>query len=154
MKYFDFELLGIKRKLPFVKVAGRLALASFVVISDTELVKAAAPELVKRLPEVDLLLTAEAKGIILAYEMSRIMGMENFVVARKSYKPYSKKNKRFGLTDTKQNVSAANGSPSLMTFLQRVNHLLLLKRSPQPPVPRSLPALPFWLNWNLSADRI
>ena len=88
MKYFDFELLGIKRKLPFVKVAGRLALASFVVISDTELVKAAAPELVKRLPEVDLLLTAEAKGIILAYEMSRIMGMENFVVARKSYKPY------------------------------------------------------------------
>ena len=92
MKYFDFELLGIKRKLPFVKVAGRLALASFVVISDTELVRAAAPELVKRLPEVDLLLTAEAKGIILAYEMSRLMsrlmGMENFVVARKSYKPY------------------------------------------------------------------
>ena len=37
---------------------------------------------------MDLLLTAEAKGIILAYEMSRIMGMENFVVARKSYKPY------------------------------------------------------------------
>ena len=79
---------GLSGKLPFVKVAGRLALASFVVISDTELVKAAAPELVKRLPEVDLLLTAEAKGIILAYEMSRIMGMENFVVARKSYKPY------------------------------------------------------------------
>ena len=50
MKYFDFELLGIKRKLPFVKVKGRLSLASFVVISDTELVQAAAPELVKRLP--------------------------------------------------------------------------------------------------------
>ena len=88
MKYFDFELLGIKRKLPFVKVKGRLSLASFVVISDTELVQAAAPELVKRLPEVDLLMTAEAKGIILAYEMSRLMGMKDFVVARKSYKPY------------------------------------------------------------------
>ena len=88
MKYFDFELLGIKRKLPFVKVKGRLSLASFVVISDTELVQAAAPELVKRLPEVDLLMTAEAKGIILAYEMSRIMGMKDFIVARKSYKPY------------------------------------------------------------------
>ena len=58
------------------------------MISDTELVKAAAPELVKRLPEVDLLMTAEAKGIILAYEMSRIMGMKDFIVARKSYKPY------------------------------------------------------------------
>ena len=88
MKYFDFELLGIKRKLPYVKVKGRLSLASFVVISDTELVQAAAPELVKRLPPVDLLMTAEAKGIILAYEMSRIMGMKDFIVARKSYKPY------------------------------------------------------------------
>ena len=88
MKYCDFELLGIKRKLPFVKVKGRLSLASFVVISDTELVQAAAPELVKRLPEVDLLMTAEAKGIILAYEMSRLMGMKDFIVARKSYKPY------------------------------------------------------------------
>ena len=88
MKYFDFEILGIKRKLPFVRVKGRLSLASFVVISDTELVQAAAPELVKRLPEVDLLMTAEAKGIILAYEMSRLMGMKDFIVARKSYKPY------------------------------------------------------------------
>lgn len=88
MKYYDFELLGIKRKLPFVRVKGRLSLASFVVISDTELVQAAAPELVKRLPEVDLLMTAEAKGIILAYEMSRLLGMKDFIVARKSYKPY------------------------------------------------------------------
>ena len=104
MKYFDFELLGIKRKLPFVKVAGRLALASFVVISDTELVKAAAPELVKRLPEVDLLLTAEAKGIILAYEMSRIMGMENFVVARKSYKPYMQNALRSVTTQKEQTL--------------------------------------------------
>lgn len=88
MKYFDFELLGIKRKLPYVRVANKLALASFVVLSDTELVQAAAPELVKRLPEVDLLMTAEAKGIILTYEMSRIMGMKDFIVARKSYKPY------------------------------------------------------------------
>lgn len=88
MKYFDFELLGVKRKLPFVRVSDKMALASFVVLSDTELVQAAAPELVKRLPEVDFLMTAEAKGIILTYEMSRLMGMKDFIVARKSYKPY------------------------------------------------------------------
>ena len=88
MKYFDFELMGVKRKLPFVKVNDKMALASFVVLSDTELVQTVAPELVRRLPEVDLLMTAEAKGIILAYEMSRIMGMKDFIVARKSYKPY------------------------------------------------------------------
>ena len=88
MKYFDFELMGVKRKLPFVKVNYKMSLASFVVLSDTELVQTVAPELVRRLPEVDLLMTAEAKGIILTYEMSRLMGMKDFVVARKSYKPY------------------------------------------------------------------
>ena len=33
-------------------------------------------------------MTAEAKGICLTYEMSRLMGMKEFVVARKSKKPY------------------------------------------------------------------
>lgn len=76
MKYFDFEICGLTRKLPYVQ------------ISDTELVQTVAPELVKRLPEVDYLMTAEAKGICLTYEMSRIMGMKEFIVARKSRKPY------------------------------------------------------------------
>ena len=71
-----------------MKVADNLALASFVCLSDTELVQRVAPELVKRLPEVDVLMTAEAKGICLTYEMSRLMGMKEFVVARKSCKPY------------------------------------------------------------------
>ena len=88
MEYFDFEIMGLKRKLPFVKIGDNLALASFVVLSDTELIQVVAPELVKRLPEVDVLMTAEAKGICLTYEMSRLMGMKDFVVARKSRKPY------------------------------------------------------------------
>ena len=88
-KYFDFEIMGLHRKLPYVKVSDTVGLASFVCISDTELVQTVAPELVKRLPAgIDMLMTAEAKGIILCYEMSRLMGMKQFVVARKSYKPY------------------------------------------------------------------
>lgn len=86
--YFDFELCGVKRKLPFVKIKDDLALASFCIVSDTELVAAAAPALAERLPEVDVLMTAEAKGIILTYEMSRLLGMKDFVVARKNKKPY------------------------------------------------------------------
>ena len=31
----------------------------------------------KRLPEVDVLMTAEAKGICLTYELSRLMGMKD-----------------------------------------------------------------------------
>lgn len=88
VQYFDFEIMGLKRKLPFVKVGDHLALASFVVLSDTELILTVAPELMKRLPEVDVLMTAEAKGICLTYELSRLMGMKDFVVARKSRKPY------------------------------------------------------------------
>ncbi len=88
VQYFDFEIMGLKRKLPFVKVGDHLALASFVVLSDTELIQTVAPELMKRLPEVDVLMTAEAKGICLTYELSRLMGMKDFVVARKSRKPY------------------------------------------------------------------
>lgn len=71
-----------------MEVAENLALASFACLSDTELVQTVAPELVKRLPPVDYLMTAEAKGICLTYEMSRIMGMKEFIVARKSRKPY------------------------------------------------------------------
>ena len=88
VQYFDFEIMGLKRKLPFVKVGDHLALASFFVLSDTELIQTVAPELMKRLPEVDVLMTAEAKGICLTYELSRLMGMKDFVVARKSRKPY------------------------------------------------------------------
>ncbi len=80
--------MGLKRKLPYVKIGENLALASFVVLSDTELIQTVAPELLKRLPEVDVLMTAEAKGICLTYELSRLMGMKDFVVARKSRKPY------------------------------------------------------------------
>lgn len=85
---FDFEICGVKRQLPFVKIKDDMALASFVIASDTELVQAVAPELVKCLPECDVLLTAEAKGIILTYEISRLLGMKGFVMARKSRKPY------------------------------------------------------------------
>lgn len=88
IKYFDFELCGVKRKLPYVKIKENLALASFVCLSDTELIQAVAPELVKRLPQVDYLMTAEAKGMCLTYEMSRLLGMKEFIVARKSRKPY------------------------------------------------------------------
>lgn len=113
MKYFDFEICGIKRKLPYVKITDDMALASFVVISDTELIRTVAPELVKRLPEVDVLMTAEAKGICLCYEMSRIMGMKDFVVARKSLKPYMQdaiSHKVFSITTQKEQTLYLNGS--------------------------------------------
>ena len=66
----------------------RLAIASFVILGDCELVTAAAPLLAQKLPKVDYLVTAEAKGIPLVHEVSRLLGLPYYIVARKSVKPY------------------------------------------------------------------
>ena len=88
MKTYTIEVAGIKRELPIVQIDEKLSIASFVILGDTELVVAVAPELIKKMPEVDYLVTAEAKGIPLVYEMSRLLGMKKYIVARKSIKPY------------------------------------------------------------------
>lgn len=87
-KTYSIEVAGVKRELPIIQINDNLYIASFVILGDTELVCAAAPEIVKKLPEVDILITAEAKGIPLVFEMSRLLKMEKYIVARKSIKPY------------------------------------------------------------------
>jgi len=39
MEHYDLEVCGLKRELPFVKLSDGTAYASFVVISDTELIE-------------------------------------------------------------------------------------------------------------------
>ncbi|MBC8536996.1 phosphoribosyltransferase family protein [Feifania hominis] len=90
MSYYDITVAGVTRSLPIIQIAPNLAIASFVILGDCELVTAAAPEIAKRLPEVDYLVTAEAKGIPLANELSRLLGLPYYIVARKSIKPYMK----------------------------------------------------------------
>ncbi|SFQ43966.1 phosphoribosyltransferase family protein [Caldicoprobacter faecalis] len=87
-KTYTLHVAGVTRELPIVKISDDLAIASFVILGDTELVCAAAAQLVKKLPPVDILVTAEAKGIPLVFEMSRLLGMKRYIVARKSIKPY------------------------------------------------------------------
>lgn len=65
MKEYTMNLCGITRTLPFIPINDDLAFASFVVLSDTELISACASELAKQIGEVDAILTAEAKGICL-----------------------------------------------------------------------------------------
>jgi len=84
---YTLEICGLQRKLPRVKVSPDLEIASFVILGDTELVCRVAPEIVKKLPPLDILITAEAKGIPLVFEISRLLGM-NYLIARKSVKPY------------------------------------------------------------------
>lgn len=88
MKEYVLNVAGVQRLLPLIRITDRLEIASFVILGDAELVIRAAAELKKRIPDVDYLITAEAKGIPLVQELSRILGMKRYFVARKSVKPY------------------------------------------------------------------
>ena len=90
MKYYDLSVCGVHRKLPYVDFDDETAYASFVVISDTELITLAGEQLAKKVNGADIIVTIEAKGIALAYEISRRLSMKDFVVVRKSIKPYVK----------------------------------------------------------------
>ncbi len=88
MKQYEINLCGVTRTLPFIAINDTMAFASFVILGDTELIAACAPELAKQIGPVDALVTAEAKGIALTYELSRCLGLKEFIVARKSTKSY------------------------------------------------------------------
>lgn len=84
---YELEVAGLRRQLPICPVNEHLSIAAFVMFSDVEITVAAAQELLARVPEFDVILTAESKGIPLAYEMSRQSG-KNYVLARKGVKLY------------------------------------------------------------------
>ena len=86
---YTLNVAGLTRELTICKVNDHMDIAAFIMLGDTELTVAAAAELLKKCPEFDILLTAEAKGIPLAHEMSRQSG-KPYVLARKSAKLYMK----------------------------------------------------------------
>lgn len=88
MKTYTLHVAGLTRELPIIKLSYDLSIASFVILGDTEIVRKTAPIIAKKLPEIDFIVTAEAKGIPLAYEISRILNLNNYIVARKSIKAY------------------------------------------------------------------
>ena len=89
-KFYSIDIAGVTRELPICPVNDKMDIAAFVMFGDVELTIRAAEELLKKAPDFDLILTAESKGIPLAYEMSRESG-KKYVLARKSPKLYMKK---------------------------------------------------------------
>ena len=87
---YPLEVAGLKRDLPICRVSDSLYIAAFVIFGDVELTKACASELIRKLPPYDVLITAEAKGIPLVYEMARQLGDERYLIARKAVKLYMK----------------------------------------------------------------
>ena len=88
-KYYKLRVAGCTRQLPILNVTDTLAIAGLVILGDTELTVNTAAELAGRIPsDAEIIMTAETKGIPLAAEMARILGMPHYVVARKDFKAY------------------------------------------------------------------
>jgi len=79
---------GVTRKLPLCPISDHLQIAAFILLGDVELTKACAEALAKMAPPHDIIITAETKGIPLAYEIASILGHNRYVVLRKSQKLY------------------------------------------------------------------
>lgn len=89
MKTYTLNVAGLTRELPICPINDKLDIAAFIMFSDVELTLECAKELLKKVPEFDVIVTAESKGIPLGYEMARQSG-KNYIVARKSVKLYMK----------------------------------------------------------------
>lgn len=86
--YYRMTIAGVERDLPLCKVTDDLYIAAFVIFGDVELTEHCASELLKKAPEYDYLITAEAKGIPLIHEMARQSGQNKYLLARKGVKIY------------------------------------------------------------------
>ena len=88
--FYRMNVAGLERDLPLCPLNDKLMIGAFVIFGDMALTTACAKALVARIPEHDVMITAESKGIPLICEMSRLQGNERYVLARKAPKLYMK----------------------------------------------------------------
>ena len=87
-KYYRMTVAGLERDLPICPLNENLQIAGFVIFGDPELTTACSEELLKKAPEYDYMISAEAKGIPLVHEMARLDGNRKYFLARKAPKLY------------------------------------------------------------------
>ena len=87
---YRLKVAGIERDLPLCPIGEDLYIGAFIMFCDVELTERCSADLIAKAPEHDVILTAESKGIPLAYEMCRISGKNRYILARKSVKLYMK----------------------------------------------------------------
>ena len=92
--FYELKVAGLTRKLPKVKINDGLAIASFVILGDTELIEKCAEAIILHndfprtpLEKIDIFCSPEAKAIPLVHSIARRLG-KDYVIARKSVKGY------------------------------------------------------------------
>lgn len=84
---YKMTIAGCERELPLCEVDEHLDIAAFIMFGDVEITEKTAEALLKIVPEHDICISAEAKGIPLCYEMAR-QGCGKYIIARKGVKVY------------------------------------------------------------------
>lgn len=115
--YYTLEVAGVTRQLPIMQVSDSLCIASFVILGDCEIVTRSAPLIEAKLPQVDYIVTAEAKGIPLVHELCRLRNLPYYIVARKSVKPYMSKpltDEVVSITTQKKQTLCLDGKDALL----------------------------------------
>lgn len=122
-EFYTVEVAGLKRDLRLFEVAPKLRIAILNILGDTELVQACARELAKKLESVkyDVLITAEAKSIPLAYALS-VETKKPYVVLRKAYKPY------MGDALKAETLSITTGQPQVLILDEKDRALVQDKK--------------------------
>jgi adenine phosphoribosyltransferase len=121
---YSIEIAGLKRDLRLFEVAPGLRIAILNILGDTELVQACAKALTKKLKDVDydVLVTAEAKSIPLAYALS-VETKNPYVILRKTYKPY------MGDALKAETLSITTGQPQILILDEKDRDLLKGKKA-------------------------
>ncbi len=106
---YEIDIAGVKRSLRLFQVKPGLKIAILNILGDTELVQACARALNQKLKSVefDVIVTAEAKSIPLAYALSVESGRP-YIILRKSYKPY------MGAALIAETLSITTGEPQTL----------------------------------------
>src|SRR3970040_2019177 len=120
---YTLEVAGVKRNLPLFEVAPGLRIAVLNILGDTELVKACAVALARRLADTEdgALVTAEAKSIPLVHALALETG-KDYVVLRKAYKLY------MGETLSAETVSITTRQPQTLYLDEKDRAMLQGKR--------------------------
>jgi adenine phosphoribosyltransferase len=116
---YPVDIAGIKRNLTLFEVAPGVRIAVLNILGDTELIQAAAKSLAEKLRpcQVDVIVTAEAKSIPLAYALAVEMNCP-WVILRKNYKPY------MGEALQAETLSITTGKPQTL-YLDEKDGLVL-----------------------------
>ena len=120
---YPITIAGINRELRLMAVAPGIRIAILNILGDTELVQAASKALAEKLQSyaIEVLVTAEAKAIPLAFALSEIMNIP-YVVLRKSYKPY------MGDALQAETLSITTGEPQTLFLDEKDRALMSDKR--------------------------